>query len=139
VSDNWNDGLGIDREQATRFGELAASLGSTPTDLIRLMVDRVLEADRQLGAYGLGPIARWRTSTEAQGMITEVALSGLPLDIRPTSFMWPNNKVFPWSASECQAAVLGYQVRWHGTFDDFTNHLRGLWELVDGYAVLHQP
>ena len=68
----------------------------------------------------------------------EAGLRGLPLDVRPTGFMWPADVRFPWSAEECRAAVLGYRVRWTGSLDDFDNRLRGEWEMSDGYAYLLQ-
>ena len=62
----------------------------------------------------------------------EAGLRGLPLDVRPTGFLWPADVRFPWSAEECRAAVLGYQVRWTGGLDDFDNRLRSEWEMSDG-------
>ncbi len=50
----------------------------------------------------------------------------------------PPDVAFPWSAEECRAAVLGYQVKWTGSRDDIDNRLRGLWEMFDGYAFLLQ-
>lgn len=66
-------------------------------------------------------------------------MGALPTDVRPTDFMWPPDRPFPWTADECKAAVIGYEVRWRGTTDNLLMHLRGKWELVDGYAVLYQP
>lgn len=52
--------------------------------------------------------------------------------------MWPGDEPFPWTAVECKAAVLGYEVKWSGSFDDFLHHVRGRWEMSDGYGVLWQ-
>ncbi|MCW3477552.1 hypothetical protein [Limobrevibacterium gyesilva] len=67
------------------------------------------------------------------------AIDALSLDIRPSGFMWPRDKPFLWTPEECRAAVMGYQVKWKGDFDDFLKLLRGKWQMLDGYAFLHQP
>jgi hypothetical protein len=120
-------------------------MGSSPADIIRMMIDRVIEVDTNLKQCGLtGGLAHWvskETDRErARVMAAETAIEGLPLDIRPTEVIWPTDVPFPWSAEECLAAVLGYQVKWRGTADDILERLRGKWELsADGYALLWNP
>jgi hypothetical protein len=83
------------------------------------MIAHVLEVDRQMGAFGLRSLPNWVTKEEAVQAIADHAVGGLSLDIRPTGFMWPSDKAFPWTAEEYRAAVLGYKVKWRGDFDDF--------------------
>jgi hypothetical protein len=136
--DTWAAALDIPPEQAVAFRSLAEALGSSPEAVLRKMIAHVLEVDRQMGAFGLRSLPKWVTKEEAVQALVDHAVGGLSLDIRPTGFMWPSDKAFPWTAEECRAAVLGYKVKWHGDFDDFWQCLRGKWELSDGYAVLHQ-
>ena len=48
------------------------------------------------------------------------------------------DKPFAWSAEACRAAMIGYAVKWPGSFADFRISLRGKWEMSDGYAALWQ-
>ena len=141
MSDNplsWAEAIGLPPDVAASFTRLAASLDSTPAEVLRQMVARVIALDRTLGAQGLAGFAAWTSKPEAVQATVDHALGGLPLDIRPSHFMWPPEKPFPWTADECRAAVIGYEVKWKGEFDDFLNLLRGKWEMADGYAFLHQ-
>jgi len=120
----WAAALGLPPEQETEFARLATSMG--------------LDAAGVLRAMGLRGISHWASGREAAGVAADHGVAGLPLDIRPSGFMWPDDVPFPWSAEECRAAVIGYEVKWRGEFDDFLHRLRGLWEMSDGYAFLHQ-
>lgn len=137
--DAWAAALALPPEQAAEFARLATDMGLKPVEILRLMVARVLGMDRSTRALGLRGIAYWTSGQEAADVAADEAVRGLPLDVRPTGFMWPDDVPFPWSAEECRAAVIGYEVKWKGEFDDFLNRLRGLWELSDGYASLRQP
>lgn len=134
----WAAVLGIQSEQAAEFDRLAAALGSSAVEILRMMVDRVIQLDRRLSKEGLAGIPVWVTSQELVSDFVDEGVEGLPLDIRPTGFMWPADKPFPWTAEQCKAAVIGYEVKWPGDFDDFLNLLRGEWEMSDGYAFLRQ-
>lgn len=134
----WASGLGIPEDIAERFETLARELGLSAGDLIGMMVARVAGVDADLRQVGLHGLASWRTREEAADAIVHTAVQALPTDVRPTSLMWPPGLPFPWTADECKAAVIGYEVRWRGTFDDFLTRLRGEWEMDDGYAFLRQ-
>jgi hypothetical protein len=99
------------------------------------MAERAIATDEDMRALGLRGVAHWTSGRGATDVAAEHGLRGLPLDVRPTGFMWPADVPVPWSAEECRAAVLGYQVKWKG---DFNNRLRGEWEMSDGYAFLLQ-
>jgi len=139
----WAAAIGLETEQAAAFARLAADMGLDAPALLRVMIARVAEADRDMRRHGLGGLGNWAGISAgrrgAAGVVADHALDGLPLDIHPTEFMWPVDVPFPWSAEECRAAVIGYEVKWRGSFDDFLTRLRGLWEMSDGYAVLRQP
>jgi hypothetical protein len=137
-TDAWAAGLGLPPGRADAFVRLAAAMGSDPTSLLRLMAERVIRMDEEMRAHGLRGVAYWVSGREAAKVAAEYGLHGLPLDVRPTSFMWPPEIPFPWSAEECRAAVLGYEVRWAASFDDFLHRLRGMWEMSDGYVFLLQ-
>ena len=142
--DAWAAALGLEPDRAAAFARLAADMGLNAPALLRVMIARVAEADRDMHRHSLGGLGDW-AAIDAGGrgaaawFVANYVLGGLPLDIRPTQFMWPADVPFPWSAEECRAAVIGYEVKWRGSFDDFPNRLRGLWEMSDGYAVLRQP
>ena len=143
-SEAWAAALGLEPDQAAVFARLAAEMGLDAPALLRVMIARVAEADRDMRRHSLRGLGDWAGIDAggrgaAAGFVADYALGGLPLDIRPTQFMWPADVPFPWSAEECRAAVIGYEVKWRGSFDDFLNRLRGLWEMSDGYAVLRQP
>ena len=137
-ADAWAVALNIPSDEAAEFDRLTASMGSSPSEILKMMVGGVLQMDRKLGAYGLPGIPSWVTARQAAEGLVDRGIHGLSIDIRPTGFMWPADKPFPWTAEECKAAVIGYEVKWNGDFDDFLNHLRGKWEMSDGYAFLHQ-
>jgi hypothetical protein len=134
----WAAALGISDAEAADFEKLIDSMGSTPQKILRAMIGEVLAIDRKFGAYGLRGMANWITERQATESVVDHAMAILPLDIRETGFMWPPGKPFPWTADQCKAALLGYEVRWTGDFDDFLNHLRGKWEMSAGYAFLYQ-
>ena len=136
--DAWAAGLGLPAERERAFAGLAAAMGSDPASLLRLMVERVIAADDEMRRCGLRGVAYWASGRGAAEAAADHGLHGLPLDVRPTGSMWPADMPFPWSAEECRAAVLGYEVKWKGEFDDFLHRLRGLWEMSDGYACLLQ-
>jgi len=144
-SDTWATALGLSPEKATAFARLATAMGSSPADIIRAMIDRVVELDTNLQRHGLsGGIAYWVRNNadreQARMIAADTGINALPLDVRPTEVIWPTDVPFPWSAEECLAAVLGYQVKWRGTADDILERLRGKWELsADGYALLWNP
>jgi len=134
----WASELGTTDETIMRFVALVEGLNLSPADLITKMVERVVEIDEQLLRYSLPPLNEWQTRDDLIVYAVEEGSDALPLDIRPTGFMWPDKLAFPWTAMECKAAVIGYEVRWRGEFDDFQEKLRGLWEMSDGYAFLKQ-
>jgi hypothetical protein len=134
----WAAGLGLAPGQAGAFARLAAAMGSDPGAILRLMVERVIGMDEDMRALGLRGVAHWTSGRGAADVAADHGLRGLPLDVRPTAFMWPADVPFPWGAEECRAAVLGYQVKWTGTPEDFDDRLRGMWEMSDGYAFLLQ-
>lgn len=135
----WAAGLDLSAEQVAEFARLATAMGSSPAEVLRRMVQRVIEMDQMMRNVGLRGVAGWLTGGDAAEVAAHQGVHGLPLDIRPSSFMWPSEIPFPWTAEECRAAVLGYEVKWKGDFDDFLHRLRGLWEMSDGYAFLRQP
>jgi hypothetical protein len=134
----WATGLGLSAEQVEAFKGLATAMALSPPDIIGKMVVHVLAVDREMRNHGLHGIPGWITPEQAVEVAVDRGLEGLSMGIRPSNFMWPADKPFPWSAEECKAAVIGYEVQWHGNFDDFLNCLRGKWEMSDGYAFLHQ-
>jgi hypothetical protein len=138
-TDIWATAIGLSAEQAEQFGRVAAELEMSPAEILKLMVERVIRLDRDVSRHALPSLKKWLSTGELADDVAEEALSGLPLNIRPSGFMWPSNKPFPWTAEECKAAVIGYEVKWPGDFDDFLNLLRGLWEMDEGYAFLKQP
>jgi hypothetical protein len=122
---------------ARRFHELAAELGTSPELLVRQMIERLVGVDEEAKASGLHGIAPFVRPDERTEVAVDLGVVGATGRIRPTGFMWPADRPFPWSDLECAAAVRGYEVKWPGTMDEFFL-LRGLWELADGYAVLLQ-
>jgi hypothetical protein len=136
--DDWHTNLELAAEDADGFRALAEGMNSSPQEILEKMVAHVLEVDREMKGRGLRGLSGWVTPEQAVERLVDHSLDGLPVDVRPSGFMWPVDKPFPWSPEECMAAALGYEVKWHGNFDDFVNHLPGLWEMSDGYAVLHQ-
>ncbi len=135
----WSVGLELSESEISAFDSVASALGAKPSALIDAMVRHVLASDSHMRSLGLNGIAAFATGREAIDDVAKDCIHGLPLDIRPSGFMWPADTAFPWSAQECLAAVVGYEVKWKGSFDDFLTHLRGLWEMSEGYAVLRQP
>lgn len=49
----WHDGLDLDSETAAEFARLAEVVGCTPAEVIRRMIGRLVEADRDGNAAGL--------------------------------------------------------------------------------------
>jgi len=137
--DAWAAALGLEPDRAAAFARLAADMGLDAPALLRVMIARVAEADRDMRRHSLGGLGDWAAVDAAGRGAAAGFVANYALDIRPTQFMWPADVPFPWSAEECRAAVIGYEVKWRGSFDDFPNRLRGLWEMSDGYAVLRQP
>jgi hypothetical protein len=121
----WATVLGLTPKRADRFRQLADKLEMKPADILRLMVERVIGFNRKLGGYGLPSPEKWLSTREIVDDLADDGLGGLSLHIRPTNFMWPSGKLFPWSAAACKAAVIGYEVNWPGDLDDFLNLLRG--------------
>ncbi len=134
----WAGALGLPPALAAEFARLATAMGSEPAAVLRAMAARLVEADRGMRALGLRGVAYWASGAAAARAAADAGLGGLPLDLRPTGFMWPADVSLPWTAEECRAAVLGYKVRWKGDFDHFLRLLRGDWEMADGYAYLRQ-
>jgi len=134
----WAAALALPPEQAAEFARLAAALGSEPAEVLRAMVGRLVEADRGMRALGLRGVGHWASGAAAARVAADAGIAGLPLDVRPTAFMWPADVPFPWSAEECRAAVLGYEVKWKGDPEGFDRLLRGDWEMLGGYAFLRQ-
>lgn len=130
--------LGLTPEQITAFALLAERLGMFSATLLWHMVTRLLAADRERGQFGFATMTALMPLVSIIEIVTEYALRTLPLTIRPSGFMWPADKPFPWTEAQCKAAVLGYEVKWPGDFDDFFTLVRGKWEMSDGYAFLHQ-
>lgn len=121
----WAAILGLSPEQEAEFTRLSAAMSLQPAEVLRAMMARVVEMDRDLRGLGLRGIGYWTSGREAAGVAAEHGMRGLPLDIRPSGFMWPADVLFPWSTEACRAAVIGYQVRWTGDPDDFIERLRG--------------
>ncbi len=134
----WTAALALPPGQAAEFARLAAAMRSEPAAILRAMVGRLVEADRGMRALGLHGVGYWASGAAAARVAADEGIGGLPLDVRPTAFMWPADVPFPWSAEECRAAVLGYKVKWKGTPDRFDRLLRGDWEMSGGYAFLRQ-
>jgi len=137
-SNAWAIGLGLSPDQVDEFRRLATAMASSPGEILGKMVSHVLAVDWEMRSRGLRGLPGWVTPEQAVERLVDHSFDGLPLDVRPSEFMWPADKPFPWSAEECKAAVIGYEVKWHGDFEDFCDHLRGLWEISDGYAFLLQ-
>jgi len=135
----WASGLDMPQDVAARFETIAGEFDLSAATLVGMLVARVVEVDAELRLHGLTGLSHWRTREKVEDMVVPTAMEALPIDVRPTSFMWPADRPFPWTADECKAAVLGYEVRWRGTSDDLFVHLRGKWEASGGYAVLYQP
>ena len=134
----WAGALGLPPPLAAEFARLAAAMGSELAAVLRATGGRVVEVDRDMRALGLRGVGYWASGAATARVAADEAIGGLPLDVRPTGFMWPADVPFPWSAEECRAAVLGYKVRWKGDLDHFDRLLRGDWEMSDGYADLRQ-
>jgi hypothetical protein len=134
---DWAAEFNTTEDIKIRFAAIAGELGLSPSSLIGSMVDQVVQIDERLLQYGRS-LTDLITKTDLIDYAVQQGLDALPINIRPTSFMWPDDKLFPWTADECRAAVIGYEVKWPGEFEDFCEKLRGLWEMSDGYAFLKQ-
>jgi hypothetical protein len=133
----WTAGLDLTENQIVQFETLVDDLGLSVQDLISMMIAEVTKTIEIMQKHGLSSFG-FHGNAENIKATTEIAVTALPINIRPTGFMWPTDKPFPWSAEECKAAVMGYEVRWPGEVKDFFEHLRGLWEMNDDYGFLLQ-
>ena len=100
----WAVTLDLTPEQASEFRRLVGALGSTPVEILGSMVDRVIRMDQEMLKHGALGLGYWASGHERIDIAVSEAIDALPLDIRPTSFMWPSDKPFPWTAEECRAA-----------------------------------
>ena len=100
----WAAALELTPEQASEFKRLAGELEATPVEILRTMVDRVIRMDLELRRYGSPGLGHWVSGKERVEIAAEYGIDALPLDIRPTGFMWPADKPLPWTAEECRAA-----------------------------------
>jgi hypothetical protein len=130
--------VGMPEAEEREFRAVAEGFGMSPSDLLRLLARRVVESERWLRQYEIGSVASWATGARRKQELADDSLRVLPLDIKERWCLWPVDSPFPWSAVECRAAVLGYEVRWPLGLAEF-NLLPGKWELLDGYARLFQP
>jgi hypothetical protein len=83
----WAAALHLSPEQASAFARLAISMDSNATELLRLMVDSVIDLDARIQTHGLGGIAAWVGKPDANRAAASHGLGSLPLDIRPSCFM----------------------------------------------------
>ena len=135
----WASRLALSDQLAERFTTISEALSLSAGKLVGRMVAFVVTTHDEMRGVGPSDMLSGVSSGERGAMVVQHAMSALPTDIRPIEFMWPANKPFPWAAEECKAAVIGYEVRWCGTKDNFLNHLRGHWEMSsNGYAVRQQ-
>ena len=129
-AEDWAAGLHLPAARQAEFERVAAAMRMTPLEALRAMVALLL---------GLGRLMASPPEEEWLEMIAHVGVRGLLLRIVPTACIWPAGKPFPWSEKAALAAVLGYEVQWPGSFDDFVTKLRGRWEMGEGRrAVLWQ-
>jgi hypothetical protein len=135
---DWAADFDWPEELIQRFEVISQRLDLSPADLLARMMKLVVGMEDQLEIYGVSGLGLWEKKADMIVALTEHSTEALPVDIRRTGFMWPSGLAFPWSADECKAAVVGYEVRWHGDFEDFVNKLRGLWEMSDRFAFLKQ-
>ncbi|MGG5890796.1 hypothetical protein ACLF3G_27265 [Falsiroseomonas sp. HC035] len=130
AAEGWSDGLDLDADEVVAFERVVAAMGLTAITAIRAMLAPVVKRGRMMG---------WsKDSEERLETIAFVAVRVLPMSIMPTGMMWPIAEPFPWSEREALAVVLGYEVRWTGSRDQFLTKLRGRWEMSNGRAVLWQ-
>jgi hypothetical protein len=134
----WVEVFGISLAEARMFARLALELKLSPATVIAMMMAATVQQDGPFGGTRITAMREWMTAPEILHGIAKFALRALPLRLRPSHFMWPADKAFPWSADDCMAAVIGYEVKWPGDFGDFSDLLRGKWEMSDGYAILYQ-
>lgn len=134
----WASGLGLPEDTVTQFETVAREFNLSAADMVGMLVAQVIKMDADLNRVGPHNLGFWRTKEDITGDLIQAAVRALPVEVRPTGCMWPPDRPFPWSADECLAAVIGYEVRWRGTADEFLMYLRGRWELTQGHAVLHQ-
>jgi len=121
----WATDLDWPEELIQRFEVISQRLDLSPADLLARMMKQVVRMEDQLERYGVSGAGLWETKADMIVALAEHSTEALPADIRRSGFMWPSDLAFPWSADECKAAVIGYEVRWHGDFEDFVNKLRG--------------
>jgi hypothetical protein len=77
----WVTVLGLTPERADRFEQLADEPEEKPSDILRLMVARVIESDRELGGGRTG-LKKWLSTREIVDRLVEGGLGGLSLEAR---------------------------------------------------------
>jgi hypothetical protein len=97
--DAWAVAINIPPDAATEFMRLAAAMNLSPADVLRKMVAWMIGLDSELGDHGLSGLDTWVHASNA----VDDAEGALPLNILPTTFMWPSDEPFPWTAEECRA------------------------------------
>ena len=75
-ANTWAVALNIPSEEAAEFDRLTTSMGSNPSEILRMMVGRVLQMDRELGAYGVPGISGWISARQAVEALLDHALDG---------------------------------------------------------------
>ena len=137
VDDLWPAGMNMDAKLVERFTRLAGDMGISAATLISMMMAKVLDTDANLRRSGLNGLSAFKEKDYGARVAATIGANNLPTDVRPSDFMWPADRPFLWTAEDCKAAVLGYQVRWPGNLFDVDDRLRGHWEIDDDeYLVL---
>ena len=108
---------------AARFDAIARAFDLPTADLTGMLVAWVVEVDAALRRAALYGLSYWCTKEGFTDAIVLAGLKTLPADVRPTEFMWPADRPFPWTADECRVAVIGHEVRWRGMTDDLPARL----------------
>lgn len=136
--DPWEATFCIELGLVEQFARLSAELDLTPAYVLRTLAQEAVQDRFKLVGDLLADLRRRMKTKELVAAMVDYAMAALPLRIRASTFMWPADHPFPWSATDCKAAVLGYELQWPGGFDDFSTLLRGRWEMSDGFGFLHQ-
>lgn len=108
----WAPALGVLPGQASQFTRIALGIGAAPPAILRMMIDRVVKLDRDLVSYGFQGLAAHSEVADLSNWVVAHSVNALPLDVRSSHFIWPPERPFPWSAEQCEAAVIGYEVKW---------------------------